>query len=68
MDYWHEVAVGFMSRGPEAAVEAAAELLAASALILLWHYQQAPFKSYYKVGDVKEEPESGSNHGSKMTS
>lgn len=53
-----------MSRGPEAA----AELPAVSALILLWHYQQAPFKSYYKVGDVKEEPESGSNHRSKMTS
>lgn len=34
---------------PEAA--AAAELLA---LILLWHYQQAPFKSYYKAGDVKK--------------
>lgn len=61
MDYWLQVAVSFMSGGPEAA----AELLA---LILLWHYQQAPFKSYYKAGDVKEEPESGSNQRSKMTS
>lgn len=64
MDYWHQVAVGFMSGGPEAA----AELLATSALILLWQDQQAPFKSYYKAGDVKEEPESGSNRRSKMTS
>lgn len=32
MDYWHQVAVGFMSGGPEAAAAvAAAELLAASA-------------------------------------
>lgn len=64
MDYWHQVAVSFPSRGLEAAV-AAAEFLV---LILLGHYQQAPFKSYYKAGDVKEEPELGSNQRSKMTS
>lgn len=36
--------------------------------ILLWHHQQAPFKSRCKAGDVKEEPESGSNQRSKVTS
>lgn len=63
MDYWHQVTVNFKSRGPEAAAA-----VVSLAMIVLWHYQQAPFMPYYKAGDVKEEPESGSNRRSKMIS